>query len=129
MIEVITEDKDLTADDTAILCTDEDEMDTALFPLEVEENAPKTSTSRPTTPMDVNPKSAGKRRKPRDEVSEQIIKYLDAKNKKPETGKSEEEVFALSVVPTLKRMTDQQKGLAKLRIQKVLYDIEFDTDN
>ena len=45
MIEVITEDKDLTADDTAILSTDEDKMDTALFPLEVEENAPKTSTS------------------------------------------------------------------------------------
>ena len=79
--------------------------------------------------MGVNPKSAGKRRKPRDEVLEQIIKYLDAKNKRPETGKSEEEVFALSIVHTLNRMTDQQKGLAKLRIQKMLYDIEFDTDN
>ena len=49
---------------------------------------------------------------------------MDAKNKMPE--KSEEEIFALSIVPTLKRMTDQQKGLAKLRIQQVLYDIEFD---
>ena len=125
MMESSTEDNVLSADDSAFFCPDEDKMDSASCPsLEVEENAPTTaSTSRPPTPG-VNPKLAAKRRKPRDEVSEQIIKYLDAKNKMPE--KSEEEIFALSIVPTLKRMTDQQKGLTKLRIQQVLYDIEFD---
>ena len=58
MIEVITEDKDLTADDAAILYTDENEMATASFPLEVEENELKISTSKPTTPMSVTSKSA-----------------------------------------------------------------------
>ena len=125
MIESSTEDNVLSADDSAVFCPDKDEIDFASCPsLKVEENAHTTaSTSRPPTPG-VNPKLADKRRKPRDEVSVQIIKYLDAKNKKLEI--SEEEVFALSIVPTLKRMTDQQKGLAKLRIQQVLYDIEFD---
>ena len=124
-MESSSEDNVLSADDSAIFCPDEDEMDSAsCSSLELLESAPTTaSTSRPPTPG-VNPKLAGKRRKPRDEVSEQIIKYLDAKNKMPE--KSEEQVFGLSIIPTLKRMTDQQKGLAKLCIQQVLYDIEFD---
>ena len=102
-------------------------MGTALFPLDVEENEPKISTSQPTTPMGVTPKSADKRQRPQDEVSEQIIKYLDAKNKRPENRKSEEEFFALSIIPSLKCMADEQKGLAKPCIQQALYHIEFHT--
>ena len=64
----------------------------------------------------------------RDQVSEQIMNDLNKKSK-PETEKSDEEMFALNIVPALKRMTNQQRALAKLRIQQVLYEIEFDTDN
>ena len=64
----------------------------------------------------------------RDQVSEQIMNDLNKKSK-PETEKSDEEMFALNIVPALKRMTNQQRALAKLRIQQVLYEIEFDTNN
>ena len=80
------------------------------------------STSKPiTNPIITQP--IGKRRKPRDTVSEQILNYLDKKNKTCEE-KSDEESFALSIIPSLKRMTDRQKGLVKLRIQQTLYEIE-----
>ena len=62
MIESSPEDNVLSADDSAVFCPHEDEMDSASCPsLEVEENAPTTaSTSR--SPPGVNPKLAGKRR-------------------------------------------------------------------
>ena len=47
------------------------------------------------------------------------MNYLNKKSK-PDTEKSDEEIFALSIVPALKRMTDQRRALAKLRIQQVL---------
>ena len=64
----------------------------------------------------------------RDQVSEQIMNDLNKKSK-PETEKSDEEMFALNIVPALKRTFDQQKALAKLRIQQVQYEIEFSTNN
>jgi hypothetical protein len=84
-------------------------------------------TSKPmTNPIITQP--IGKRWKPKDAVSEHILNYLDNKSKTSEE-KSDEESFALSIIPTLKRMTDQQKGLAKLHIQQTLYEIEFTTGN
>ena len=62
------------------------------------------STSKPiTNPIITQP--IRKRQKPRDTVSEQILNYLDKKNKTCEE-KSDEESFALSIILSLKRMTD-----------------------
>jgi hypothetical protein len=37
----------------------------------------------------------------------------------------EDELFCLSVAASLRRFNSQKKALAKLRIQQVLYDVEF----
>ena len=87
------------------------------------------NTSKPITP-NITTHCTGKRRKPRDPVSEQIINYLNSKKSPSEHPqvKTNEEYFALSIVPTLKRMTDKQKALAKIRIQQLLYEIEFSNE-
>jgi hypothetical protein len=110
-------------DDEFLSLIDEDENDSVL------EDPPTSSTSKPTskpTSTPIAPQSIGKRRKPRDAVSEQILNYLDKKSKSS-AEKSDEESFALSIIPSLKRLTDQQKALAKLRIQQTLYEIEYGT--
>ena len=85
------------------------------------------STSKPTSNAIIS-QSIGKRIKPRDVISEQTLNYLDKKNKTVDQ-KSDEDSFALSIIPSLKRMADQQKALAKLRIQQTLYEIEFGTES
>lgn len=118
-------------DDNEVSFTKDDENDSLL--LGEPSISTSLSTSEPTskstskrTSNAIISQLIGKRRKPRDVVSEQILNYLDKKNK---TGdeKSDEESFALSIIPSLKRTTDQQKALAKLRIQQTLYEIEFGT--
>lgn len=37
----------------------------------------------------------------------------------------EDELFCLSVAASLRRFSPQKKALAKLRIQQVMYDVEF----
>jgi hypothetical protein len=46
----------------------------------------------------------------------------------PESRKhapDEDELFCLSVAASLRRFSPQKKALAKLRIQQVMYDVEF----
>ena len=88
------------------LYTEEDENDKNEVLLEEPQISSKSASKPITNPIITQ--SIGKRRKPRDTVSEQILNYLDKKSKTCEE-KSDEESFALSIIPSLKRMTDQQK--------------------
>ena len=45
--------------------------------------------------------------------------------KRDDTRKDEDDWFGLSIGATLKTMTLQQKALAKMRIQQMLYEIQF----
>jgi uncharacterized protein YwgA len=58
-----------------------------------------------------------------DESSEDTQHDLNADPKKQ--APDEDELFCLSVAASLKRFSPQKKALAKLRIQQVMYDVEF----
>ena len=87
------------------------------------------NTSRPITP-NITTHCTGKQQKPHDPVSEQIINYLKSKKSPSEhlQVKTDQDYFVLSIVPTLKKMTDKQKALAKIHIQQLLYEIEFSNE-
>jgi hypothetical protein len=70
------------------------------IPLESVQSTPSTPT--PTPPPS---ESVGKRKR---------IEYDD-----------EDELFCLSLVPTLKRLGPRNKTIAKMRFQQVLFDLEF----
>lgn len=67
---------------------------------------PLESAKPTTTTPPLSSKSDGKRKR---------IKYDD----------DEDELFFLSLVPTLKRLGPRNKTVAKMRIQQVLFDLEF----
>ena len=97
---IVDENIGLLQDDDLYI---EDENDKNEVLLEEPQISSK-STSKPiTNPIITQP--IRKRQKPRDTVSEQILNYLDKKNKTCEE-KSDEESFALSIILSLKRMTD-----------------------
>lgn len=64
------------------------------------------------------------RKKPKSSTSDDIeVEILKELRK----GQSldEDELFGQSVGATLKKMTDQQKALAKMKIQQVMYEIQY----
>jgi hypothetical protein len=50
--------------------------------------------------------------------------YLKARQR-PDISTDEDELFLLSLLPALKRLTPAAKALTKIRFQQVLYDMEF----
>lgn len=65
--------------------------------------------------------SATKKRKneaPEDNIDEQILNIISKEH-------DADEHFLLSYLPTLKRMTPKQNAIAKIKIQQVLFDVEF----
>lgn len=65
--------------------------------------------------------SATKKRKneaPEDNIDEQILNIISKEH-------DADEQFLLSYLPTLKRMTPKQNAIAKIKIQQVLFDVEF----
>ena len=40
-------------------------------------------------------------------------------------GKDEDDIFGLSIGASMKKMAPQQKSLAKIKIQQLLYEIEY----
>ena len=67
-----------------------------------------------------------------DPVEEYLIKELAGSKKEPtpEQEKDAEDLFCLSIVPTLKRLPPKKRQLAKLKIQQLLFDLEFgDSDS
>lgn len=47
------------------------------------------------------------------------------RNNTPPKPEDPDEMFLLSLLPTLKRLSDQQKASAKIKLQQLLYDVEF----
>jgi len=65
--------------------------------------------------------SATKKRKneaPEDNIDEQILNIISKEH-------DADEQFLLSYLPKLKRMTPKQNAIAKIKIQQVLFDVEF----
>ncbi|PSN41006.1 hypothetical protein C0J52_16064 [Blattella germanica] len=62
-----------------------------------------------------------------DESSEDVPKFSSNNDdtKYQLINQGEDELFCLSVASTLRRFSPQKKALAKLRIQEVLYEVEF----
>ena len=67
-----------------------------------------------------------KRKNLKDKENEIDTKLVAALEKKE---KSEEELFGLSVGSKLAKMSPQNQALAKIKIQQILFDIEFPTTN
>lgn len=65
--------------------------------------------------------SATKKRKneaPEDNIDKQILNIISKEH-------DADEQFLLSYLPTLKCMTPKQNAIAKIKIQQVLFDVEF----
>ena len=63
-----------------------------------------------------------------DEVDVEILKQLKAMDSKKEPDRElldEEGVYAQSVAATLRKMTPEQRGMAKIKIQQILYEIQY----
>lgn len=54
--------------------------------------------------------------------------YVREAKSRLQPGPTAEEHFALSLVPALRRMDDRKRAMAKLRIQQVMFEVEFDGD-
>lgn len=59
------------------------------------------------------------------EVDSAILKCLKGLEDKEPRMLDEEELFGMHIAAVLRRLTNRQKAIARLRIQKVLTDVEF----
>ena len=64
--------------------------------------------------------STGKKRK-----AKETLASVDGMKKSVGRTQDEDELFLLSFVPTLKRLTAQKRCEAKMKIQQILYEAEF----
>ena len=60
-----------------------------------------------------------------DEVDLEILRQLKDLDKKEPEQPDEEDLYAKSVAGTLKKMTPEQRAMAKLKIQQVLYEVQY----
>ena len=68
------------------------------------------------------------KRKKRSDVNDPVEEFLlqELKGKgNAEAAKDAEDLFCESIAPTLRRLSLQKRQLAKLKIQQLLFDIEF----
>ena len=61
-----------------------------------------------------------------DDIEREILKELCKEQATP-LPPDEDDLFGQSIGATLKTMSAQQKALAKLRIQQVMYDTQYGT--
>ena len=59
-----------------------------------------------------------------DDLDREILKQLQ-KDVDATTEKDEDDLFGQSIGASLKKMAPQQKALAKMKIQQLLYEIQF----
>lgn len=84
---------------------------------------PTTSTVALVTPLRPVPPPPRRRQLEQPlSVFQQSILSSIAKEKE---NVDEDEHFMLSLVPSLRRMSNQKKAQARMRMQQVLYDVEF----
>lgn len=76
--------------------------------------------------LDMNPRQAEafKKRKVSG-VDHAILKCLKHLDDKQPRVLDEEELFGMHIAAILRRLTNRQKAMARLRIQQVLTDVEF----
>lgn len=60
-----------------------------------------------------------------DEVDLEILRQLKDLEKKEPEEPDEEDMYAKSVAATLKKMSPEQRAMAKLKIQQVLYEVQY----
>lgn len=119
-----------------VYCEMEEERESTSDGVNIRESIPfstGTSVSTPNTPNTSRNESTvlltnsvlGMKRKASHTFSEKTPKDLNHKMSSKRPKETPDELFALSLVPALERMTHQQNALARMRIQQVLYDIEF----
>ena len=71
-------------------------------------------------------KEEGPRKRKRDDTEDYLMKKLEALD---ENDEDEDSLFCRSLVPTLQRLTPRQNKLAKIKIQQLLFDIEFEASS
>ena len=90
-----------------------------------ESNSSRPSMDFPTTSTPDQPRKKRKVTKS-DEVDDYILRSLkDIEEKQAQRQDDEDELYGRQVAATIRRFTNREKALAKLRIQQVLLDIEF----
>ena len=74
-----------------------------------------------------NYRMIGKKRKciaPTDEVDLETLRQLKGLDK-PQKEVDEEDLYSQSVAATLRNMTSEQRAMAKIKIQQILYEIQY----
>lgn len=69
------------------------------------------------------PPSKRKKSRVGDDIEELVVRNL--KHLEEHRGDDEEELFGRTVAATLRRLSQRQRAVAKMRIQTMLLDIEF----
>lgn len=70
--------------------------------------------------------NANKRKIDPDRIEMEILSYLKQTNKSEAVDALDEElIFTKAIALTLKRFDSRQKAIAKIKIQQLLFDIEF----
>ena len=61
-----------------------------------------------------------------DDIDVEILRQLKALDKKEaEHDLDEEGLYAQSIAGTLRKMTPEQRAMAKMKIQQILYEIQY----
>ncbi|CAL8391565.1 unnamed protein product [Arctogadus glacialis] len=87
---------------------------------------PTTSTAALVTPLRPAPPPPRRRQleQPLSAFQKSIMSSIQ-KEKENALAVDEDEHFMLSLVPSLRRLSHQKKAQARMRMQQVLYDVEF----
>ena len=87
--------------------------------------SPDTQMQRKRIARDKYPRTASGKNRKRDPFEEAIINAMQKKAVAEPKVADPDEMFLLSLLPTIRRLSDQQKSSAKIKIQQLLHDIEF----
>lgn len=84
------------------------------------------STVQLTHPSTTPPVNWIKRKRNNEESLDLLIKTLENNNEKT---KDDDELFLLSLVPQMKRLTSKKNNLARIQMQQLLFDMEYSTED
>ena len=104
-----------------------------------DQSSATTPSSRPSTPTTYEPISKRRRKTTSNDVDDALLllsktalerRLLKDKKEaeKQALPRNPETNYGLEVAETLNRFTPRQRSLAKLRIQQILFEIEFPSD-
>ena len=71
------------------------------------------------------PKKMKKSATPLDQLEVEILKEIRRSQPSETTSPDEDDLFGQSVAATLKNLSPRQKALAKMRMQQLLYEVQF----